>query len=104
MAWTFLILAGILEICFAISMKLSQGFTKIPYIASFVVFALLSLFCLNKSLLVIPMGTAYAVWTGIGAFGTAIVGMYFFDEPTDLFRIVMLTTLIGSVIGLKFAS
>lgn len=104
MAWVFLIVAGILEIGFAISMKLSNGLTKLPYIGSFVVFAMLSLFCLNKSLVGIPMGTAYAVWTGIGAFGTAVVGIYFFNEPADMFRILMLVTLIGSVIGLKFAS
>ena len=104
MAWIFLIVAGIFEIGFTTFMKLSEGFTRIPYIGCFAVFAMLSFFCLNKSLVGVPLGTAYAVWTGIGAFGTAIVGIIFFNEPTDIFRILMLTTLIGSVIGLKFAS
>ncbi len=104
MAWVFLIIAGILEMGFTTSMKLSEGLTKLPYVGSFVVFAILSLFCLNKSLEGIPLGTAYAVWTGIGAFGTAIIGIVFFNEPTDMLRILMLITLIGSVIGLKFAS
>ena len=104
MAWMFLIFAGILEMGFTTSMKLSDGLTKPPYIASFVFFAIFSLFCLNKSLEVIPLGTAYAVWTGIGAFGTAVIGIIFFKESLDFFRILMLTTLIGSVIGLKFAT
>ncbi len=104
MAWVFLIFAGLLEMGFTTSMKLSHGFTRWPYVGSFILFAILSLFCLNKSMVGIPLGTAYAVWTGIGAFGTALIGIFFFDEPTDMFRILMLITLIGSVIGLKFAS
>lgn len=104
MAWMFLIFAGILEMGFTTSMKLSEGLTKIPFVISFVFFAILSLFCLNKSLESIPLGTAYAVWTGIGAFGTALIGIVFFKESLDFFRILMLTTLIGSVIGLKFAT
>lgn len=104
MAWLFLIIAGVFEVGFTTCMKLSEGMTKLPFVASFAVFAILSFFCLNKSLVGIPMGTAYAVWTGIGAFGTAIIGIIFFSEPADWLRILMLTTLIGSVIGLKFAS
>jgi quaternary ammonium compound-resistance protein SugE len=103
-AWIYLIVAGILEMGFTTSMKLSQGMTKIPYIVSFCLFAMLSLFCLNKAMVGIPLGTAYAVWTGIGAFGTALIGIVYFNEPTDMLRILMLITLIGSVIGLKFAA
>lgn len=82
-------------------MKLSDGFTEPKYTLGFIIFAVLSLFCLNKSLVQIPLGTGYAVWTGIGAFGTAVVGMLFFKDPVSLWRVIFLSLLIGSVLGLK---
>lgn len=103
-SWMFLILAGILEIGFTTTMKLSEGFTKLYYLPVFVVFSLGSFFFLNKSLADIPLGTAYAVWTGVGAFGTAVLGIVFFKEPATLLRMLFLLTLIGSVIGLKLVS
>lgn len=102
--WIWLFLAGAFEIGFTTFMKLSNGFTRIPYTAAFAVCAILSFVLLNKATTAIPLGTAYAVWTGVGAFGTALVGIFFFKDPADTWRLVFLTTLIGSIIGLKFVS
>ena len=85
-------------------MKLSAGFSKWPYTIAFCACAILSFGLLNKSVTVIPLGTAYAVWTGLGAFGTAIVGIACFKDPSDVLRVFFLVTLIGSIIGLKFVS
>jgi quaternary ammonium compound-resistance protein SugE len=102
--WLLLILAGIFEIGFTTFMKLSEGFTRWPYIIGFAVCAILSFGLLNKTLTVIPLGTAYAIWTGMGAFGTALVGILFFKESSDFWRIFFLFTLIASIIGLKVVS
>jgi quaternary ammonium compound-resistance protein SugE len=102
--WIYLLAAGSFEIGFTTFMKLSNGFTRIPYTIAFAVCAILSFVLLNKAATAIPLGTAYAVWTGMGAFGTAIVGMVFFKDPAETWRIIFLTTLIGSIIGLKFVS
>lgn len=99
-----LILAGCFEIGFTTFMKLSAGFTKWPYVVAFAVCAILSFGLLNKATTTIPLGTAYAVWTGLGAFGTAMVGILFFKDSTDTWRLIFLTTLIASIIGLKFVS
>jgi quaternary ammonium compound-resistance protein SugE len=85
-------------------MKLSEGFTIVLYTAGFVICAALSFYLLNKALVNIPLGTAYAVWTGIGAFGTAIIGMIFFKDPVSLMRGLFLVLLIGSILGLKMVS
>lgn len=103
-AWAYLFLAGILEVGFASTMKLTQGFTKLTPTVIFVVFAFGSFYFLTKATQNIPIGTAYAVWTGIGAFGTILVGMFFYDESISFLKILFLTTLIGSIIGLKLAS
>jgi quaternary ammonium compound-resistance protein SugE len=103
-SWLFLALAGLLEIGFTTCMKLSDGFTNYKYVVCFILFSALSFFCLNKSTINIPLGTAYAVWTGIGAFGTAIIGMIFFKDPISLSRIILLLMLIGSILGLKLVS
>jgi len=102
--WFFLLIAGTFEIGFTTFMKLSNNFSKWPYTVAFAICAILSFIALNKAATQIPLGTAYAVWTGLGAFGTAIVGIAFFKDPSDLWRIFFLTTLIGSIIGLKFVS
>ena len=102
--WVTLVLAGCFEVGFTTFMKLSEGFTKWPYLIGFAVCALSSFGLLTKSTASIPLGTAYAVWTGLGAFGTALVGIIFFKDSTDTWRLVFLTTLIGSIIGLKFLS
>lgn len=103
-AWTFLLLAGVFEVGFTTFMKLSQGFTRWNYMVLFGLSAILSFFCLSQAMKTIPLGTAYAVWTGIGAAGTAIIGIVFFKDPASTGRLVFLTMLIGSIVGLKFFS
>ncbi|RPD40368.1 DMT family transporter [Chitinophaga barathri] len=105
MAWLFLVLGGLFEIGFTISLKYSENFSKLWPSVSFVICIALSFFLLNKAINNgLPIGTAYAVWTGIGAAGTAIAGMLFFKEPAAAWRIFFLVMLIGSIIGLKFVS
>ncbi len=104
MFWTYLIIAGFFEICFTTFLKLSDNFTHIPYTALFAVCAILSFAFLNKAITGIPIGTAYAVWTGIGAAGTVTVGILLFKEASDFLRLIFLFTLIGSIVGLKFVS
>lgn len=102
--WSALVLAGLFEVGFTTCMKLSLGFTKWTFVAGFVLFAVLSFTFLAEAAKVIPLGTSYAVWTGLGAVGTALVGVLFFNEPAGFARIVLLTILIGSIVGLKFVS
>jgi quaternary ammonium compound-resistance protein SugE len=99
--WTALILAGVFEIAFTSSMKLSEGFTRRTYVALFLVSAVCSFALLASAMKTIPLGTAYAVWTGIGAVGTAIVGIIWFKDPATFWRIFFLALLIGSILGLK---
>ncbi|WP_375326230.1 DMT family transporter [Candidatus Tisiphia endosymbiont of Nemotelus uliginosus] len=101
--WVLLILAGLFEIGFSISLKLSDGFTKVKPIIAFIIFAILSLFCLSKTLDKLPLGTAYLIWTGIGAIGTVIVGIIYFHEPYSIMRIFFITTMIISMVGLKLS-
>jgi quaternary ammonium compound-resistance protein SugE len=103
-AWLILIIAGLFEVGFTTCMKLSEGFTQIKYTVGFLIFASLSFLFLNKAVAQIPLGTAYAVWTGIGAFGTALIGMLFFKDPVGYLRIFFLLLLIASILGLKLAS
>jgi quaternary ammonium compound-resistance protein SugE len=102
--WIYLFLAGCFEIGFTTFMKLSDGFSRWPSTVAFCACAILSFGLLNKSVTAIPLGTAYAVWTGLGAFGTAIVGIALFKDSADGWRIFFLATLIVSIMGLKFVS
>lgn len=102
--WIYLIIAGVLEIGFASTLKLTEGFTKLIPTAVFVFFAIFSFYFLNKAAQTIPVGTAYAIWTGIGAFGTIVVGILFYSEPASFLRLFFLMTLIASIIGLKLVS
>jgi quaternary ammonium compound-resistance protein SugE len=102
--WIYLVAAGVFEMGFTSFMKLSHGFERWGYDVCFAVCALLSFGLLNLSTRDLSLGTAYAVWTGIGAFGTAAVGILLFKDPATFWRLVFLTTLIGSIIGLKFVS
>lgn len=104
MSWIYLLIAGVFEICFAISLKYAEGFSKPLPSVLFIVFTILSYFFLDKAIGTIPLGTAYAIWTGIGATGIAIIGMFYFGEPAGFWRIFFIFTLIGSIIGLKFVS
>jgi quaternary ammonium compound-resistance protein SugE len=103
-AWVALILAGVFEIGFTSFLKLSEDFTKWLYTGLFLISAAISFSLLSISLKTIPLGTAYAIWTGIGAAGTALIGMIFFKDPISVGRIVFLLLLIGSAAGLKMAS
>jgi quaternary ammonium compound-resistance protein SugE len=104
MAWIYLFAAGLLEIGFTTSMRYTEGFTRIAPTILFVGFIVASLYCLNKATEVIPLGTAYAVWAGIGAVGTVVVGITAFGEPADVPRLVLIALLIGSIVGLKLVS
>jgi len=104
MAWTYLVFAGLFEVGFASTLKLTENFTKLWPTLIFSVCILLSFLLLNRALRDIPIGTAYAVWTGIGAAGTAAVGIFFYKEPATALRLVFLATLVGSIVGLKFAA
>lgn len=104
MAWVYLIIAGLFEVGFTTSLKLSNNFSHKGWAALFFISITLSFLFLNKAIQTIPIGTAYAVWTGIGAVGTAIMGIIFFQESSDFWRIFFIVTLIASIIGLKFVS
>jgi len=102
--WIYLVAAGLFEMGFTTFMKLSNGFERWGYDVCFAVCALSSFGLLNLSTRNLSLGTAYAVWTGIGASGTAIVGILFFDDPATFWRVAFLTTLIASLVGLKLVS
>ncbi len=104
MGWMYLFAAGVFEVGFTTSLKLSEGFSKITPTVGFMVLAAFSFWLLTKAMATIPLGTSYAVWTGIGAFGTALVGIVLFKDPVSLWRIFFLSTLIGSILGLKLVS
>ena len=102
--WFALLLAGLLEIGWALGLKYSDGLTRFwPSLAMLVAIAL-SFALLAVALKSIPFGTAYALWTGIGAAGTVIVGMTAFGEPADLFRVTCLALIIAGMVGLKLAT
>lgn len=104
MAWLAVITAGLLEVGFATMLKLSSGFTKLWPSFGFLIFAAGSFSLLSWSLKALPVGTAYAVWTGIGAAGTAIMGMIFFKDPVSIARITAIAFIIAGVILLNFSS
>ncbi|MEV4556082.1 multidrug efflux SMR transporter [Kitasatospora sp. NPDC049285] len=103
MAWAMVILAGLLETGFAVNLKLSDGFTKLWPTISFCVFALGSFGLLTLSLKTLPVGSAYAVWTGIGAAGTAVYGIVFLGESSSTLKLVSITLVIAGVIGLQLS-
>lgn len=107
MNWILLIIAGLFEAGFASCLakaKETTGAASAWWLAGFLLCLAVSMTLLYKAVQTLPIGTAYAVWTGIGAAGTVIIGILVFKEPADLWRILFLTTLIGSVIGLKWVS
>lgn len=104
MAWTLLCIAGILEIAFAFSMKASHGFTKVMPALLTVGSGLTSVFLLSLSMRTLPMGTGYAVWTGIGAAGTAIVGILVLGDSAAPMRVLCIGLILAGVIGLKLAA
>ncbi|MGE5682001.1 MAG: DMT family transporter [Bacillota bacterium] len=104
MAWFYLIVASIFEISWAVGLKYSAGLTK-PVASVFTVITMiLSFVFLSQAAKSLPIGTAYVIWTGIGAAGTALYGMLFFGEAREVLRIVFLLVIITGVLGLKFTS
>lgn len=104
MAWIYLILAGLFEVGFASTLKLTQGFTKPLPTALFLACAVASFVLLARATRDLPMGTAYLVWAGIGAAGTAALGILLYHEPATALRLVFIATLIASIVGLKLAT
>jgi quaternary ammonium compound-resistance protein SugE len=104
MAWTYLFLAGLCEIGWAIGLKYTDGFSRlVPSVLTIAAMAV-SLGLLGLALKTLPVGTAYAIWTGIGAVGTAALGIYLFSEPATALRLACIGLIVIGIIGLKFAS
>ncbi|WP_419419383.1 quaternary ammonium compound efflux SMR transporter SugE [Legionella sp. D16C41] len=101
MAWIYLLLAGVFEVVWAVGLKHSAGFTKLYPSLMTLGAMLLSFLLLAQSLKSLPIGTAYAIWTGIGAVGTVIYGIYFFGEPTTLLRMSCILLILLAIVGLK---
>lgn len=104
MGWYFLFLAGALEVAFTTSLKYADGFTRVTPSLIFVVTYAASAWFLAKSIQTIPLGTAYAIWTGIGAIGTVIVGIAIFGESATVLRLFFLSIIIAGILGLKLVS
>ena len=107
MNWLLLVIAGLFEVGFATCLgkaKETTGLTSTFWMIGFFVCLSISMFLLYKATQTLPIGTAYAVWTGIGAVGTVLVGIFYFREPAEFWRLFFLATLIASIIGLKFVS
>ncbi|HMQ32316.1 MAG TPA: multidrug efflux SMR transporter [Chloroflexaceae bacterium] len=104
MAWVILLFAGLLEVAWAVLLKQSEGFTRPGATAGFVATLVLSMVLLAQALKTLPVGTAYAVWTGIGAAGTAIIGMLWLGESRDVLKLVSLVMLVAGIIGLRVSS
>ncbi|MGV9004610.1 DMT family transporter [Flavobacterium sp.] len=107
MNWILLIIAGLFEVAFAGCLgkaKETTGTVSYYWFAGFLICLTISMVLLVKATKELPIGTAYAVWTGIGAVGTVLIGIFIFKEPATFWRIFFLTTLIASIIGLKFVS
>lgn len=102
-SWILLLIAGLLEICWAIGLKYTDGFTKFTPSIITIVAMVLSVYLLAYASKVLPIGTAYAVWVGVGALGAAILGIILFNEPVSFFRIFFLGLLLISIIGLKLS-
>jgi quaternary ammonium compound-resistance protein SugE len=104
MAWIYLLIAGVLEVFWAISLKYTDGFSKLWPSLSTVAGMIASFYFLAQALKTIPVGTGYAIWTGIGAAGTAILGIVLFAEPASLARMFCLGLILAGIVGLKLAA
>src|SRR5689334_10068914 len=107
MNWILLIIAGFFEVGFATCLgkaRETTGNTSLLWMIGFFVSLSISMYLLFKATQTLPIGTAYAVWTGIGAVGTVLVGIFLFKEPADFWRIFFIVLLVGSIVGLKVVS
>lgn len=104
MVWVILVVAGLFEIAWAVGLKYTEGFTRLwPTVGTLAAMAV-SFGLLSMAMKQLPVGTAYAVWTGIGAVGTAILGIVLFNEPATLARLACIGMIAGGIVGLKLAS
>jgi quaternary ammonium compound-resistance protein SugE len=103
LAWLWLIVAGLLEIVWAVTLKRTEGFTKLGPSLITLAGMIVSFYLLSHAMKTLPTGTAYAVWVGIGAAGTALIGILFLDEPRTAIRLISLTLIVLGVIGLRVA-
>ena len=104
MAWGILFLAGLLEVGWAVGLKYTEGFTRLWPSVGTAIALVGSMALLGVALRTLPIGTAYAVWTGIGTIGTAILGIVLFDEPATVMRLVCIALIVSGILGLKLAS
>ena len=104
MAWLILIVGGVFEVGFTTSLRFVDGFRNLPWTLAFLVSVTLSMGLLERAARSIPMGTAYAVWGGIGAVGTVAVGMALFDEPVNAARILLILLIIMAIAGLRLTA
>jgi quaternary ammonium compound-resistance protein SugE len=104
MAWVYLIIAGVFEMGWAVGLKYTQSFTKLVPSMFTIISMLISLYLLSLALRTLPIGTAYTIWTGIGAVGTVIFGMVYLGESRDLMRILFILLIVAGIVGLKFVS
>ena len=102
MSWLLLLLAGLFEVAWAIGLKYTDGFSRpLPTLLTLIAMAV-SVLLLAMAVKQLPLGTAYAVWTGIGAVGTVLMGIWLFNEPAPLARVICMMVIIGGILGLKF--
>jgi quaternary ammonium compound-resistance protein SugE len=104
MAWVFLFIAGLLEIGWAIGLKYTEGFTRLTPSVLTIGAMVASVALLGLALRELPVGTGYAVWTGIGTVGTAILGIYLFQEPATALRLGCIALIVAGILGLKLAA
>lgn len=104
MAWIYLLVAGLFEIGWAVGLKYTEGFTKLWPSVITIIGMILSFYFLSNAVKTIPIGTAYAIWTGIGAVGTAVLGMILFNESKEFVRIFFIFLIVVGIVGLKIFS
>jgi len=104
LAWLLLFLGGLFEVGFTTSLRFVDGFRNLPWTLAFLASVSLSMLFLQQASRAIPMGTAYAVWAGIGALGTVVVGIAMFDEPATTVRMLLILVLIAAIVGLKLVA
>ena len=104
MAWVILFVAGLFEIGWAVGLKYTDGFTRLWPVAGTIAALIISVVMLGIAVRTLPLGTAYAVWTGIGTVGTAVLGIVLFREPATAIRMVCIALIVAGIVGLKFFS
>jgi quaternary ammonium compound-resistance protein SugE len=104
MAWLLLIIGGLFEVGFTTSLRFVDGFRNVPWTVAFLVSVAISMALLEQAARTIPMGTAYAVWGGIGALGTVVVGILWFDEPATLVRALLILSIVAAIAGLRLTA